>query len=585
MIREAKPLPSRRLLHAAQLIMMLGLLAIAAGTAQADVAPNGQIAYTVCGYSNGEVVCDIWVMNADGTGQTNITNTPTISETDPVWSADSSKIAFVSAEDIWTMNADGTSPQNVTNSPSWQFGPTWAPAGDRLAFVRSVPGEVISTQFDILVINVDGSGLVNITNSDADELDPAWSPNGLRIAFAAVRQTEQGGGGDWEIVTANPDGTGELNLTASLLGTQEDRAPTWSANSTMVAFMSQYDATCCGDWEIWGVNSDGTGITNLTNSPGSADWYPCWSPDGAFISFSSNRDAVSGGEFDIYSIPAPTVLPPQAAAPGAALLPTPATRLTTTGDTSNPAWGRLRGSNASSVGVTVSTSGAWFLRNSNSGGAADLVFGYGAPGTGFVRLSGDWDGNGTHTPGLYDPSSGAFFLKNTNAGGGADLVFSFGAGGAGFLPLVGDWNGDGIDTIGLYGSTTGVVFLRNTNGSGPANVTFSFGPAGGGLLPITGDWNGDRIDTIGLYVPTTGAFFLRNTNTNGGADIVFTYGASQMKPVAGDWNGDGRDSIGVYESGTGAWFLRNLNSPGSADLVFTYGPPMAVPMTGDWDGL
>ena len=87
-----------------------------------------------------------------------------------------------------------------------------------------------------------------------------------------------------------------------------------------------------------------------------------------------------------------------------------------------------------------------------------------------------------------DPSTGAFFLRNTNSGGNANLVFTFGAGGGGFVPLAGDWNDDGMDTVGLATPLTGAFFLRNANAPGPADLTFTYGPPG--ATAIVGDWDG-----------------------------------------------------------------------------------------------
>jgi Tol biopolymer transport system component len=74
---------------------------------------------------------------------------------------------------------------------------------------------------------------------------------------------------------------------------------------------SQVDG-CCEPWEIWAVNRDGSGDTNLNNHPRD-DTCPSWSPDGSEITFSSNRNADASGQSDINATPAPTTLPPLAA--------------------------------------------------------------------------------------------------------------------------------------------------------------------------------------------------------------------------------------------------------------------------------
>lgn len=239
------------------------------------------------------------------------------------------------------------------------------------------------------------------------------------------------------------------------------------------------------------------------------------------------------------------------------------------------------------VGVYVPTSGSWFLRNMNSSGAANVVFGYGPANLGWIALRGDWDGNGTDTVGLYDPASGNFFLKNTNAAGGADLVYGFGPAGLGWRPLVGDWDGNGVDTVGLYDAAAGFFFLRNVHAPGPADLVYGFGPASAGWLPLIGDWDGNGTDTVGLYAPTTGNFFLRNSHAAGGADLVYGFGSAEIgwRPLAGDWNGDGADTIGLYSPANGFFFLRNAHAPGPADLSFGYGPASSTAILGDWNGL
>jgi uncharacterized repeat protein (TIGR01451 family) len=195
-------------------------------------------------------------------------------------------------------------------------------------------------------------------------------------------------------------------------------------------------------------------------------------------------------------------------------------------------------------------------------------------------------GGSRDTAGVYDPATGAWFLRNVNSAGAANLTFTYGPGGT-VVPLHGDWNSDGIDTVGVYDPATGAFFLRNSNTSGSANIVFTFGVGGAGLVPIAGDWDGDGVDTVGLYDPATGNFFLRNANAPGGADLAFTFGAGGLglQPVAGDWTGRGADTIGLYNPADGAFFLRRANAGGKADVTFTFGAGGAQPLAGDWDGL
>jgi Tol biopolymer transport system component len=229
--------------------------------------------------------CDVevYVMNADGTGQRNLTHSPATEDSGPTWSPDGRKIVFGKAgaqtpglREIWVMNPDGSGQQRLADGGQ----PAWSPDGRKIAFTR---GRDVDGRADVYVINADGSGELQLTRAPTLEYSPIWSPDGQKIAFLG-----SGGGSGVEIYVMNADGSSPRMLVRT---STSDSSMAWSPDGRRIAFVSKRD----GNDEVYVMNADGTGQRNLTRKPG-RDGHPVWSPGGRTIGFVGNR----GGNRDIF---------------------------------------------------------------------------------------------------------------------------------------------------------------------------------------------------------------------------------------------------------------------------------------------
>ncbi|CAD6493450.1 MAG: Protein TolB [Candidatus Argoarchaeum ethanivorans] len=126
---------------------------------------------------------DIWMMNMDGTGLMQLTNSPS-NETHPV--AVDSKTVYVSDEsgsrDLWSMDLNGSNKQQLTSSAVDECMPAWSPIGGIVYTQRSCGGD----DYNLFAMNTDGTGKTRLTNNPLDELSPVFSqsPYQLKVAYA-----------------------------------------------------------------------------------------------------------------------------------------------------------------------------------------------------------------------------------------------------------------------------------------------------------------------------------------------------------------------------------------------------------------
>jgi Tol biopolymer transport system component len=251
-------------------LLVVSVVAFLGGVPRAEAAsgslePGNQIVYVS---TEEDAAGEIHLLNASGDSR--LTNN-TFSDGYPQLSPDGTMIAFYSNRDgnaeIYVMNIDGTNQTNVTNNAAADYGVTWSPDGTKLAFRSDRDGSP-----DIYVMNVDGSNPVNLTNQPgSSEWSPDWSPDGAHILFISDRD------GNDEIYGMGADGSNQVNLTNDSGG---DYGPRWSPDGATITFQSNRD----GDLEIFSMGSDGSNPTQLTNNT-SDDYGAAWSPDGTRLAY------------------------------------------------------------------------------------------------------------------------------------------------------------------------------------------------------------------------------------------------------------------------------------------------------------
>ena len=132
----------------------------------------------------------------------------TTSASDPAFSPDGSRIAYVSQKDgnpeIYVMNADGTGATRVTNDPQADGRPSFMPDGQSLVF----NSWRTAGKSQIWAVNVDATGLTQLTR-DSVNSTPAVSPDGQTIAYVSSRNKDQ------DIWLMNRDGTNQRQFTRS----------------------------------------------------------------------------------------------------------------------------------------------------------------------------------------------------------------------------------------------------------------------------------------------------------------------------------------------------------------------------------
>ncbi|HWP36191.1 MAG TPA: DPP IV N-terminal domain-containing protein [Gemmatimonadales bacterium] len=198
----------------------------------------------------------IYVIDADGRRHRRLTES-TSRNTFASWSPDGRRIAFASDRDsnweIYVVDVETRREERLTTRPGPDRNPIWSPDGRYIAFTSgdslAGPGSA-PTQSNIHTLDMATGSIRRLTHASANEVPRAWSPDGRQILFVSD---------DLYLVEHESGRLTRLTHTPQA----RELGSAFLPGAPKVAFRSDAE----GNWEIYVVGMDGTGLMNLTRDP------------------------------------------------------------------------------------------------------------------------------------------------------------------------------------------------------------------------------------------------------------------------------------------------------------------------------
>jgi Tol biopolymer transport system component len=139
---------------------------------------------------NPSYFAEIYIMRADGSGQTRLTHVPGY-DGGPFFTHDGSRIVWRRFDeqgliaDVWTMKPDGTDAKQITDFGSMSWAPYEHPSGRYIIFASNKLG---FENFELFMVDAEGrKEPIRVTYSDGFDGLPAPSPDGTMLAWTSSR--------------------------------------------------------------------------------------------------------------------------------------------------------------------------------------------------------------------------------------------------------------------------------------------------------------------------------------------------------------------------------------------------------------
>lgn len=218
-----------------------------------------------------------------------LTDSPNF-EGNPLWTSNGEKIIYANWSGAWgdrtswIMNADGSNKERLYAGEGNFLGASdISPDGKTLLITKN-----LGYWYDLYKVDIDGTNLTPLANDPSlIEVDGFWSPNGDKIAYLSSPSS----GSYNDMWTMNADGSNKALLVH--VSTHITYGHDWSPDETKIIFSVKQSCTSDSFWscnyDLFEINSDGTGLRQITNTP-YIEWHPQYSPDGKYIAYASIED-------------------------------------------------------------------------------------------------------------------------------------------------------------------------------------------------------------------------------------------------------------------------------------------------------
>lgn len=204
--------------------------------------------------------------------------------------------------------------------------------------------------------------------------------------------------------------------------------------------------------------------------------------------------------------------------------------------------------------------------------------------------AGDFDGDGTTDPAVFEPSTSTFYISRSQLGNEA-LQFGIGSNfGGSPIDVSADYNGDGVVDPAVFEPSNSTFYIHTAAGN--QAIQFGIGTNfGGHPVPVPGNYEGDGKIDPAVFEPSTSTFYIARHNA---PNMISQFGIGTLFgghpiPVPNTFEGDGVTDPTVFEPSTSTFYIAKHNAPNAA-IQFGIGTlfggsPVVVPGNYEGDGI